>query len=67
MFEILITHVLAVFLLIDTQVVTVIAPNGWNTCAKMLMPKLVEKPTLKVRTCIESGKRPIDREFTNVL
>ena len=27
MFEILITHVLAVFLLIDTQVVTAIAPN----------------------------------------
>ena len=66
-FEIPITHVLAVFLLIDTKVVTAIVPNGWNTCAKMLRSKLVERTTLKVHTCIESGKRPIDREFTNVL
>ena len=67
MFEILITHALAVFLPIDTQVVTVIVPNGRDTCAKMLRSKLVEKPTLEVHTRIESGKRPIDREFTNVL
>ena len=61
------TRVLDAFLLIGTQVAMTTAPNGQSTCAKMPRSKLVEKPILKVWAFVRSGKRPIDREFTNML